>query len=343
LLRNDIEGFWTVIFKSPYLRNSVGSIYLMAAVAMTLLFPGIAMADFEGTIIDVLMGEPVPIGVMVDDLATVRIVYIGELHTIARHHRVQTKIMRLMADRGLKLALGMEMFAATMQPILDKWQEGSHSVARLKMDLGEYWTNLEDYESLLITARDLKIPIVGLNAADDLVRKVARKGLEGLSEAEKKAVPEGTNRINPLNDRLLRIKLKVHRAFKDKSLDRIVLAQALRDETMAGSLERFLDSAEGRSRIMIVVAGSGHINYGFGIPERAFRLNRLPHRIIIPSESGDLVLSEEEKRQSMPLNITHQDLRFIQSLIADYLIVTPLKKEKSQESIPHEGTLSTRR
>jgi len=235
------------------------------------------------------------------------------------------------------------MFAADQQPVLDKWQKGSHGVARLKMDLGEYWTNLEDYESLLLTARELSIPIVGLNAADDLVKRIARKGLEGLSQAEKNAVPEGTDRINPLHDRLLRMKLKVHRAFKDKSLDRIVLAQALRDETMARSLARFLDSADGRDRIMLVVAGSGHMNYGFGIPGRASRLNGLAHRIVIPSESGDLVLSEEEKRQSLPLHITHQDLRFIRTPIADYLVVTPLKEPKPSESVPNEVTLSTRR
>ena len=70
-----------------------------------------------------LMGEPIPMEMMLDDLLQVRIVYLGEIHTIARHHRVQSEILRLLAERGVKLALGMEMLGEEQQPILDRWQE----------------------------------------------------------------------------------------------------------------------------------------------------------------------------------------------------------------------------
>jgi hypothetical protein len=48
-------------------------------------------------------------------------------------------------------------------------------------------------------------------------------------------------------------------------------------------------------------------------------------RIILISESGELVLSEEEKRHAVPVDIRHEDLRFIRSPIADYLHVAPLQ------------------
>ncbi|MGO9116987.1 MAG: ChaN family lipoprotein [Desulfomonilaceae bacterium] len=278
-------------------------------------------------IIDVLMGEPVEMETMLDDLADTKIIYLGEVHTIARHHKLQAEVLNRLKGRGLKLALGMEMFSTQQQAVLDRWVSGKQSINDLIRELGkEHWTNLKDYESVLTTARDLGIRVVGLNAPDDLVHKIAREGLAGLSPKEKASLPEDLEQIDPLNGRLLRLRLRVHKAFEAKSLDNIVLAQALRDATMARAVVEFLSSPKGKDAVMVVIAGSGHINYGFGIPERVKRRLDLPFRIILASESGELVLSEQEMRQMAPAHLTHKDLEFIQKPIADYLHVIPLKE-----------------
>jgi len=302
---------------------------LTFAAVLTMCSSTTALADSEPFIIDLYMGEPVPQDVMLDDLSTVRIVYIGEIHTIARHHELQAEILRGLSDRDVKLAVGMEMFPRENQPILDLWQTGNQSVADLIMELGTgHWTNLQDYEKVLTLARERHAPIVGLNARDTLVRKVARGGLDGLTESEMREIPEGVEKINPLQDRLLRLRLKVHKAFEKASLDRIVIAQALRDATMAETVSRFLDSSDGKNRLMLVIAGSGHVNYGFGIPERVQRRNPLPYRVVMPTESGELLLTEAEKGQSVPVHITHEELRFITTPIADYFQAVPLQKER---------------
>jgi len=309
------------------LRRAVRSI--LAGLLFSLLMFGHntpAMSSPESFILDLYMGEPVPADIMIEDISSVRIVYIGEVHTIPRHHAFQAKMLRELSDRKLKLALGMEMFSGEQQAVLDSWQKGNQDVSALIRDLGhDAWTNLKDYEAVLTTARELGIPILGLNAADTLVKKVAREGLASLTEAERKRVPAHVDKMNPLLDRLLRLRLKVHRAFQDRSLDFIVEAQSLRDETMARGLSRYLESPYGKDTIMLVIAGTGHMNYGFGIPERAHRRNGLQFRIILPTESGQLELSEEERRQAVPVTITHEDLRFIQVPIADYLHVIPLQ------------------
>ena len=185
--------------------------------------------------------------------------------------------------RGLKLALGMEMFSTQHQAVLDRWLSGKQSINDLIRELGkEHWTNLKDYESVLTTARDLGIHVVGLNAPDDLVRKIAREGLDGLSPEERASLPEDLEQIDPLNDRLLRLRLRVHKAFEAKSLNNIVLAQALRDATMARAVVEFLNSPKGKDTVMVVIAGSGHLNYGLGIPERVKRRLRPP----LPHHSG---------------------------------------------------------
>jgi uncharacterized iron-regulated protein len=296
---------------------------------LTISYTGFSMASSDSFILDLYLGEPVPEEVMLDDVSSVRIIYVGEVHTIARHHEFQARILRELSNRNINLALGMEMFTADQQPILDLWQAGKEDVSALIRELGrDQWTNLKDYEAVLTTARESNIPILGLNATDKLVKKVAREGLASLSEEQKKHIPEHVEKMNPLHDRLLRLRLKVHKAFQEKALDSIVEAQSLRDETMAWTLSRYLETPAGKGRTLVVIAGTGHMNYSFGIPERAHRRNRLPFRIILPTESGELTLSEEEKRQSVPVNITHEDLRFLQVPIADYLHVVPLREAK---------------
>lgn len=310
-------------------------VLLLVSMLMAILSQSAMAASHSEIIVDVLMGEPVPFEALLDDLATVRVIYLGEFHTIARHHEQQAELLKALADKDVKLAMGMEMFSVEQQPLLDRWQRGSDDVDALITALGPgHWTNLKAYAAVLLGARERGIPIIGLNASDRLVRNLARNGLEGLTPEEKKNVPEGLSNINPLNDRLLRLKLRVHKAFQDKTLDRIVLAQALRDATMAQAAARFLQSPEGKDRVMLVIAGGGHVNYGFGIPDRLKRIMDVPSRIVLQGESGELVLSEAEKKQSMPIDITHQDLTFIRVPIADYLFVVPLKEPREEGSPP---------
>ncbi len=304
---------------------------VVLAVFLMLCSVGTALASSPSCMVDLLMGEPIPMETLLDDLAQVRVVYVGEIHTIARHHELQAAILQGLAARNPKLALGMEMFTQEQQPILDRWQKGNEDISALMRDLGGgRWTNLNDYRSVLLAARRLHVPIKGLNASDILVHKVAMAGLDKLTPEERKAVPSDLKKnINPLNDRLLRLRLRVHKAFQGMGLDRIVLAQALRDQTMAAGVVRFLKSPQGSDRIMMVIAGNGHVNYGFGIPEAVKRGLDVPSRIVMASESGELVLSKKEQRQAVPIDITHQDLRFIRVPLADYLQVAPLPDEES--------------
>ncbi len=316
------------------MKRRVSAILLIAAVFMC----GSPVNADERTaracpdiILDVVMGEPVPLETMIEDMAGVRIVYLGEVHTISRHHAFQETVLGKLADMGLELALGLEIFGAHQQETLDAWQASGEVFAHLPKYLkGEAWTNLEDYKGLLLAARDRNIPMVGLNARDALVRKIARKGLDGLADEERKSLPSGIEKINPQYDRLLRLKLMVHKAFERGKLDSIVLAQAVRDATMVRSIARFLESPRGKDRVMIVVAGAGHVNYGFGIPERAHRRTGLLYRIALPTESGELVLSEADKRHAAPVAVTHEDLRFIRAPIADYLSIRPRRERKPQ-------------
>ena len=284
-------------------------------------------------IVDLLLGEPVPIEAALDDMSVTRIVYVGEIHTIARHHELQVEILRGLVQRNPNVALALEMFTSGQQPVLDRWLSSTEPVSTLVENLGEdRWTNLMDYTSILNIARNLNIPVVGLNISNGIVRKVSRGGLESLSEKEKSCVPPDVEPINPLYAKLLSIRLKVHRGFQGKTLDRVIFAQALRDAVMASTITKYLEGPKTKDRLLLVIAGNGHLNYGFGVPERVKRQIDVPYRIILPSESGELELSEAEKRQAVDIEISHEDLKFIHQPVADYLSVVPIKSNDRDDS-----------
>lgn len=82
-------------------------------------------------IVDLLLGEPVPIETALDDMSAVRIVYVGEIHTIARHHELQVEILRGLVQRNPKISLAMEMFTPEQQPVVDRWLSSSEPVSVL--------------------------------------------------------------------------------------------------------------------------------------------------------------------------------------------------------------------
>ncbi|MCL5123530.1 MAG: ChaN family lipoprotein [Deltaproteobacteria bacterium] len=291
------------------------------------------MRENTSTIVDLLLGEPVTLETALDDMSQVRVVYVGEFHTIARHHELQEEILRGLVQRNRNVSLAMEMFNSDQQPVVDKWLSTRESVSALAENLGsDRWTNLLDYSGLLLKARDFHIPVAALNISSELVRKVSRGGLNSLSETERSILPPNVEPINPDYARLLSLKLKVHRAFQGKTLDRVIYAQALRDAAMASNIIRYLNGSESKDGILMVIAGNGHLNYGLGVPERVKHGIDVTSRIILPSESGELELSEAEKREAVDIEISHEDLKFIRQPIADYLSVIPIKSNDGDEN-----------
>ena len=56
-----------------------------------------------GIWIDVYQGEPLRYEKLLEDLATAAVVYLGEFHTVQRHHAIQTQVLTDLARRGVSL------------------------------------------------------------------------------------------------------------------------------------------------------------------------------------------------------------------------------------------------
>ena len=294
--------------------------------------PATEPADAErGSLwIDAYQGEPVRYQDVLDDLATVGTIYLGERHTLPRHHHMQAKILTDLAQKGLPLALGLEQMESAQQPHLDRYNRGEIDFAQLAevTHWPQRWQNYEQYRPILEAARKWKAPVIALNAKAETIRQVVRSGgIERLAPAVRKELPDKMQVDDPPYVKSLSLQMMVHVAATPQSLRPMIEAQIARDEAMAQAIATFLASPQGRGRKVLVLCGAGHVAYGLGLPARVRR--RLPDRkdrVVLFSESEEVRLSPEEKAQARAIEITHEQLRELHQPLADYLWVKPLEE-----------------
>jgi uncharacterized iron-regulated protein len=149
--------------------------------------------------LDLLQGEEVSFTSLVDDLVTAGVIYVGETHTLERHHKTQRELLEALSDRSVPLALGMEQIEARNQPVVDRFNAGKldfDGLAR-EMNWAKQWKNFEDYRALCELAQVRRIPLRGLNAPAEVIRAVGRGGLSSLSPEQRKELPEEIETNDP--------------------------------------------------------------------------------------------------------------------------------------------------
>jgi uncharacterized iron-regulated protein len=275
--------------------------------------------------VDAVEGEPVAFQDMLEDLSQSRVIYLGEIHSIPRHHELEREVLEGLEKRGLRLVLAMEQFEFSAQLVLDRFNSGGMDVSRLvkEAELEKRWPGYSNYVGLITAARAHEIPVLALNARAETIRAIGRRGLERLTTDQRQQLPQQIVTKDPVYERWLNKVLGVHMAFDTSRLRPAFEAQVARDETMADRLANYLNSPAGQKRTAVVVCGRGHCEYGLGTPARVYR--RIPgirQRIVLFSESGDLELTEQERKQARSIEVSHEFLRELERPAGDYFQVT---------------------
>ncbi len=279
--------------------------------------------------IDLFRGEPLSYEAVLDDLAGVDVVYLGEYHNVRRHHEIQRRIVADLARRGRPLVVAMEQLESFQQPDIDRYNRGEIDFDQLAeaIEWGRRWGNYKQYRPIVEAARKANVPILALNARSETIRHVARSG--GLDRMDAKARSELPTDIwldDPAYRKRLSLQMMVHAVANPETLRPMIEAQIARDAAMASALCSYLKSEAGRGRAAIVLCGAGHVSFGQGTAERVRRrLPELKERIVRLSASSDVKLSPRSRAVARPITITHEQLRKIDRPIADYLYVTSLK------------------
>jgi uncharacterized iron-regulated protein len=268
-------------------------------------------------------GERISFDQFMNELSNERVIYVGENHDQMEHHEIQVRVIQGLLEKGKDLVVAMEMFERTRQPVLDRWSQGLLSEEEFinEVDWDASWgTDYHLYKGILDQVKEHHLKLLGLNVPRELVRKVALKGIEGLSPEDRATLPE-MDLTDWSHRAYIAFIFKAHRHGSAKGLDYFYQAQSLWDEGMAETLAGFLRSPEGEGKTAVVFAGNGHVVFDFGIPKRLYR------RIAIPFKT--LALKEWKKEMD-------EDLTFSggPSSPADFIWITrPAPPEKKRPRI----------
>jgi uncharacterized iron-regulated protein len=231
-----------------------------------------------------------------------KIIYLGETHDSATDHADQLAILEYLYQQKKSaqksdqpsLAIGLEMFQKPYQPIINQYLAGKISETQLVAQTeyqkrwGWPWQN---YAPLFQFAKAHQIPIIALNTPSEVLRKVAKGGMDSLTATDFQYIPAATE-IDKSNQTYRDLILASYRQHKAQALatspdfDRFHTAQLLWDETMAATAAEFQQKYPQTQ--LVVIAGQAHIRYGYGIPARVSR--RLAKNILQKS----VILSSDE-------------------------------------------------
>ncbi|MEZ4288432.1 MAG: ChaN family lipoprotein [Polyangiales bacterium] len=211
-------------------------------------------------IVDAATGEEIELSEFYRRLSTMRVVYVAERHDSAQDHGAQYSIVRASVDESSSVAIGLEAFPKSTQPVLDRWVQGELDENALRRETDYNARRSESFDMLrplLEYARARHTPLVALNAPRELTGRIAEVGVAGLSAEEKSQLPQ-MNYNDAAHRKLLEGYLGVHVQDDAAKLQRYYEAQLCWDETMAETVAGFL-SAENPTAQLVVLAGRAHI------------------------------------------------------------------------------------
>jgi uncharacterized iron-regulated protein len=192
-------------------------------------------------------------------------------------------MIQSLVTKGKDVVIAMEMFERSQQPILDRWSQGLLTEEEFLKEVQweiTWGMDYELYKGILDIAKAHHLKVLGLNVPRNLVRKVAENGIEKLSPEGRKMLPE-MDLTNQEHRSYIASIYQDHKKGSSKDFENFYEAQCLWDEGMAETLSGFLKSSGGEGKTVLALAGSGHMVFGFGIPNRLYRRTSIPYQIVV--------------------------------------------------------------
>lgn len=211
-------------------------------------------------------------GELIDRLLEADLICVGETHDSEAHHLVQYMILKALFARDERLGVGMEMFQRPFQKVADAYILGAINESTFLTDT-EYakrWRyDWALYKPIVDFCRRNRIPLAALNLSEELRGKLSKLGYDKLSLDEKKELGEIDFHVKEHRQHWFDKLGEMHGQgeMSKENKEKMYQVMTAWDEYMADSAARF--QRERKLRRMVILAGSGHIERGFGIPQRA--------------------------------------------------------------------------
>jgi uncharacterized iron-regulated protein len=229
--------------------------------------------SFNYKIYDTRAKQTVPLGNIINDLASNDVLFFGEEHNDSAGHYLENKIFRLLDQRYKnQVALSLEMFETDNQLVLDEYLAGQIDESRFSKDL-RLWSNYKDYRPMIEYAKQNKIRVIAANPPRRYVTMVSRRGMKSLDSLSKQA----KTYLPPLPYDTLtgRYREKFYEVMKGSpggDNPRVYYSQTLWDAGMSNSIYQYLKN--NRWMKVFHCVGKFHVEEKLGTAAQLQKRNR---------------------------------------------------------------------
>lgn len=249
--------------------------------------PGVSGHFKIGQIVDLKRGSVLTFDQLIDQIASKDLIFVGEVHDNPEHHLIQVQILQALVGCCGPVSIAMEFFEKPQQPSLDRYLRGQLDESAFIKEV-DWGSDYHFYRPLILMAKQGGAAVLGINAPHEVVKKVARQGLEGLNRDERSKIAKEIDLDNVPHRAYVRKAYEHHEHGELNEFDYFYEAQCVWEDTMAENLAEYIKE---KGEKLIVFAGNGHIINKFGIPDRTTRRVPVSMVTIMPyplREKGDI-------------------------------------------------------
>lgn len=246
-----------------------------------------------GTVYDLKKGKPVLMSVLLAQLNSYRVVFVGEAHDSDIDHAMQLGIIRQFHSNGKQIAVGLEMVPASFQPILDAWIAKKISEAEFSRMFSDVWSiSYAYYEEIFNYARENNIPLVGLNITKKTFKKVSRDGV-GMEPPDLLRKLKYSMCVQEFKYARAMRQYLVNLNHRQGNFNKMCDTQRFREAFMAWRIVDYLRSSEDT---MIVLTGSAHAQKN-AIPAMLRRHGEQNYAVLLPYNFSDILQANVTLRE----------------------------------------------
>lgn len=208
------------------------------------------------------LGQEITIDSILKTTVDKKFFFFGELHGQQPAHQVELQLIKALYEKhGDNLVVGMEMFEADVQPIINEYFNGLINQRSFETE-ARIWNNYQnDYKPVVEFAKENQIPLVATNIPRRYANSVYHQGVAVLEEMPKQTkknyFPKAKFKVTD-NSQLYK---QLAEMAAGHNTENLVASQALKDATMA----RFILENTKKKTKFLHLHGSFHSLYREGI------------------------------------------------------------------------------
>lgn len=239
-------------------------------------FSQVKKHDLPPGIYEGLSGTSVTLTDVAEQAGPGQIWIVSEYHDQSVHHQNQVLALNEFSKFQNHISVGFEFYETPDQPFVDQFVSGALSETDFLKAIKWGSIPFDFYRTQTLFPTQHGGNTVALNAPRTLTSRIAKVGMDGLTDAEKQLLPPNFTLGNALYRERFAESMGGH--VPESLLQKYFEAQSTWDEIMANSAVEFMKSHS--EQTLVILVGDFHAMYGGGLPDRLRARGAFPVKVI---------------------------------------------------------------